>query len=913
VIRETVGNPTHRSGPELAARGPLDTIFHPSSVAVIGATDKPGSVGRTILTNLLNESFGGAVHAVNSRRDHVLGVRAYPTVSAVPEPVDLAVIVTPAPTVPGLIEECGKAGVKSAIVISAGFKETGADGRALEARILEAAGQSGMRIIGPNCLGVMNPITGFNATFANSCALPGSVGFISQSGALCTAILDWSMNSRVGFSAFVSIGSMLDVDWGDLIYWLGDDPNTKSIVLYMESIGDPKAFLSAAREIALIKPIIVLKAGKTDLSARAAASHTGALAGSTDVLDAAFRRTGVLQVGDIESLFYMAEILGKQPRPLGPRLTILTNAGGPGVLASDSLLLGGGQLATLSESTLNALNEILPPHWSHNNPIDVLGDAAPDRYAASVELASKDPDSDGLLVVLTPQAMTDPTRTAEAVANLPSLKDKPILASWMGGPSVAPGRSILNESGIATFDYPDTAARVFNYMWRYAYDLQELYETPTLPADSELHTPNRAAVNKILNEARDAGQTLLPEIDSHELLAAYGIPVVPATLADSETAAAQIADKIGYPVVIKLHSKTITHKTDVGGVRLNLSNREQVIAAYRAMESSVREKSGDGHFLGVSVQPMVSVRGLELIIGSSIDPQLGPVLLFGAGGQLVEVFRDRALGLPPLNSTLARRLMEQTKIFTALQGVRGQRSVDLAELEQLLVRFSQLVCEQPRIREIDINPLLASPDRLVALDARVVLHDWGIPDKELPSAAIRIYPHEYYYEETLDDGTPVTIRPIRPEDEPLMVQFHKTLSDDTVHSRYFSTISLRQRTRHERLTRMCFIDYDRAMALVAIGRDGSSEEPRILGVVRYSKSHMVNEGEFAIVVSDSVQGKGLGTKLMERLLDTARAEKLDRLHGLILAENHVMRGICGKLGFVDRREGGGCVRMEKSL
>ncbi|HRI87773.1 MAG TPA: CoA-binding protein, partial [Candidatus Hydrogenedentes bacterium] len=560
-MRETVGNPTHRSGPELAARGPLDTIFHPSSVAVIGATDKPGSVGRTILTNLLNESFGGAVHAVNSRRDHVLGVRAYPTVSAVPEPVDLAVIVTPAPTVPGLIEECGKAGVKSAIVISAGFKETGADGRALEARILEAAGQSGMRIIGPNCLGVMNPITGFNATFANSCALPGSVGFISQSGALCTAILDWSMNSRVGFSAFVSIGSMLDVDWGDLIYWLGDDPNTKSIVLYMESIGDPKAFLSAAREIALIKPIIVLKAGKTDLSARAAASHTGALAGSTDVLDAAFRRTGVLQVGDIESLFYMAEILGKQPRPLGPRLTILTNAGGPGVLASDSLLLGGGQLATLSESTLNALNEILPPHWSHNNPIDVLGDAAPDRYAASVELASKDPDSDGLLVVLTPQAMTDPTRTAEAVANLPSLKDKPILASWMGGPSVAPGRSILNESGIATFDYPDTAARVFNYMWRYAYDLQELYETPTLPADSELHTPNRAAVNKILNEARDAGQTLLPEIDSHELLAAYGIPVVPATLADSETAAAQIADKIGYPVVIKLHSKTITHKT----------------------------------------------------------------------------------------------------------------------------------------------------------------------------------------------------------------------------------------------------------------------------------------------------------------------------------------------------------------
>jgi acetyltransferase len=887
---------------------PLDIIFSPKTVAVIGATERVGSVGRTILWNLVSNPFGGTVFPVNPKRHSVLGIKAYSSIAHVPEPVDLAVIATPAASVPTIIQECVEAGVKGAIILSAGFRESGAAGVTLEQQILEEARRGKMRIVGPNCLGIMLPRTGLNATFASAMARSGNVAFISQSGALCTSILDWSFRENVGFSAFISIGSMLDVGWGDLISYLGDDPHTQSIVIYMESVGDARSFLSAAREVALTKPIIVIKAGRTEAAAKASASHTGALTGSDEVLDTAFRRCGVLRVTKISELFNMAEVLAKQSRPKGPRLTLITNAGGPGVLATDYLIATGGQLAELSKETITALDRVLPPYWSHSNPIDILGDAGPERYTQALAIAAQDPNTDGLLLILTPQAMTDPTQTAEQLkaqvekTAQAMLHPKPILASWMGGAEVMAGESILNRAGIPTYPYPDSAARVFSYMWQYSYNLHGIYETPML-ADWD-GKPDRDRAEQIVTQAHQAGRILLTEVEAKQVLAAYGIPTVQTQTATSEEEAIQHAEAIGYPVVLKLLSETITHKTDVGGVQLHLADAQAVRRAYQNIESSVREKVGAQHFQGVTVQPMVPIDrdGYELILGSAVDPQFGPVLLFGLGGQLVEVFRDRALALPPLNTTLARRMMEQTRIYTALQGVRGREPVDLAALEQILVRFSQLVAEQRWIKEIDINPLLASPMQqgrsgLIALDARIVLHEPTLSESNLPKLSIRPYPTQYVAAWAMKDGTEVTIRPIRPEDEPLLVQFHKTLSEESVYFRYFHLIKLSQRVAHERLTRICFIDYDREMALVAERKDPQTEKPEILAVGRLSKIHGTHEAEFALLVSDQYQGLGLGTELLQRLLYVGRNEQIQRINAAILFDNHAMQHICEKLGF----------------
>jgi acetyltransferase len=880
---------------------PLDVFFEPESVALIGATENPGSVGRTVLWNLISTPFGGTVYPVNPKRPSVLGIKAYPNIAAVPEEVDLAVITTPAATVPGIIRQCVDAGVRAAIVISAGFKELGKEGQELENQLLAEARRGSLRVIGPNCLGVMSPLTGLNATFARAMALPGNVGFISQSGALCTAVLDWSLREQVGFSAFMSIGSMSDVGWGDLIDYLGNDPRTRSILIYMESIGDARSFLSAAREVALSKPIIVIKPGRTEAAARAAASHTGSLTGSDEVLEAAFRRSGVLRVNNIADLFYMAEVLAKQPRPAGPRLSIVANAGGPAVLATDALVTSGCEVAEITPETLEALNGILPSAWSHNNPIDILGDAAPDRYAKALEIAAKDPNADGMLVILTPQAMTDPTKTAEQLRPYAKIEGKPVIASWMGGTEVAAGEEILNRAGIPTFPYPDTAARAFNYMWRYSYNLRGLYETPIAPTSEEAEA-DRARADSIIQAARKSGRTILTEYESKQLLATYGIPTVETRIAASEEAAVAAAAEIGYPIVLKLYSETITHKTDVGGVQLNLRDEAAVRKAYKAIESSVSEKVGRQHFQGVTVQPMIKLDGYEIIIGSSVDPQFGPVLLFGMGGQLVEVFKDRALALPPLTTTLARRMIEQTKIYTALKGVRGRKPVDLAALEQLLVRFSQLVVEQPWIKEIDINPLLASDERLIALDARVVAYGTDVKKEKLPRLAIRPYPTKYVAPWKMKDGTEVCIRPIRPEDEPLLAKFHETLSDRSVYQRYLHMMKLSQRVAHERLTRICFIDYDREMALVAEHKDPKTGEAQVIAVGRLKKAHGTNEAELAVIISDEYQGHGLGSELIRRLLDVARDEKLGRITGDVLPDNFAMQHVCEKLGFQLKRD-----------
>ncbi|MFH0903140.1 MAG: bifunctional acetate--CoA ligase family protein/GNAT family N-acetyltransferase [Pseudomonadota bacterium] len=907
-------------------RKPLDAFFRPRNVALVGATDAPRSVGRTILWNLVSNPFGGTVFPVNSRRASVLGIKAYPSIKDLPERAELAVIATPAAAVPAVVRECADAEVAAAIIISAGFRESGEPGARLEQEVRAAAQRGGVRIVGPNCLGIMNPGVGLNATFAGAMARPGNVAFISQSGALLTAILDWSLREQVGFSAFVSTGSMLDVGWGDLIDYFGDDPSTRSIVVYMESIGDARSFMSAAREVSLSKPIIAIKPGRTEAAARAAASHTGSLVGSDEVIDVAFRRAGVLRVRTIDDVFNMAEVLAKQPRPPGPRLTIVTNAGGPGVLATDELIAGGGELARLAESMKNELDSFLPRAWSHGNPIDILGDAGPDRYQRVLEIAAQRPESDGLLVILTPQDMTDPTMTAEALSRCALPDDRPVLASWMGGVQVSAGEDILNRAGIPTFPYPDHAARAFCYMWRYAEDLRALYETP---AEEEARLPgNPAPAEQVVRDARSEGRTLLDEHESKSVLAAWGIPVAETRTAVSLDEAVSQATAIGFPVAMKLWSRTIAHKTEVGGVKLRLAGPDAVAEAFRQIQESVARLAGEPqpeaplpspppessspqqqpspssgqrqHMLGVTVQPMVApADAVELIVGSSIDEQFGPVLLFGAGGVLVEVLGDRALALPPLSTTLARRMMEQTKIYGALRGTRGRRPIDVAALEQLLVRFGWLVIANKWIKEIDINPLVAAPDTLVALDARIVLHGKGVGDDSLPAPAIRPYPSQYTFSHTLDDGTTVSIRPIRPQDEPLVVAFHHTLGERSIRLRYVHPMNLGQRIAHQRLVRICFTDYDRELALVVerSSAEAGGQEREIVAMGRLSKLPFRNEATFAILVGDRWQSRGIGTELLQRLVQIAKAEGLRLLHASILRENVQMLALCQMLGF----------------
>lgn len=876
---------------------PLDALFKPGSVALIGATEREGSVGHALLSNLLIPAFQGKIYPINPHHSTVLGLAAYPSIGDIPEAVDLAVIATPAATVPAMVGDCVSAGVKSAIVISAGFREHGVEGQELEAQIAEELKRGQMRLLGPNCLGVMNARFGLNATFAQTIARPGNVAFLSQSGALQTAILDWSLREQVGFSAFVSTGSMLDIGWGDLIDYFGDDPHTQSILIYMESVGDARAFLSAAREVTLTKPIIVLKAGKSPGGSKAAASHTGALTGSDDVLQAAFRRVGVVRVSSIADLFYMAEVLSKQPRPRGPRLTMLTNAGGPAVLATDALIAVGGELTALSAKSVDALDRFLPAHWSHGNPIDILGDAGPERYQRATEIALRDPNSDGLLVILAPQGVTNPAEVAERLKPHAHAHGKPLFASWMGGESVAAGEAILNAAGIPTFAFPDTATRIFTLMWRYSYNLRGIYETPVLADGPQEESQARGKIRDIIERARSRGRTLLTEYESKQILTLCGIPAVENRIAGDEEEAVTAATAIGFPVVVKLHSETISHKSDVGGVKLNLPDPDAVRRAYRAIESSVTERAGRESFQGVTVQSMWKTGGYELIVGSATDAQFGPVIAFGSGGELVEVYRDRALALPPLNTTLAHRLLEQTLIFKALSGVRGRKPVNIAALEALLVRFSRLIVENPAIKEADINPLVASADQIIALDARFVLHDKSVGARELPKPAIRPYPAQYDVPWTMKDGTAVTLRPIRPEDEPLMVKFHAALSERSVFLRYFQWSKLSQRVAHDRLRRICFIDYDREMALVADHTSPETGEHEILAVGRLSKLHGRSTAEMALLVRDQYQRLGLGIELLRRLIQVARDEHLDSMQAYLLRENAEMRGLVEKLGF----------------
>lgn len=862
---------------------PLDPFFAPKSIAIIGATTTRPSVGYTLMNNLISGGFKGKIYPVNPKYSTLFDLPCYPSIEEIKEPIDLVIIITPAKTVPGIIEAAGKKQVKGAVIISAGFKELGVEGTKLENLVLEKARASGIRIIGPNCLGVMNPHTHFNGTFAASMAQKGSIAFISQSGAMCTAVLDWSLKENIGFSAFVSIGSMADINWGHLIDYLGSDPHTKSILIYMETIGNARDFLSAAKEVALSKPIIVIKPGRTEAAAKAAASHTGSLSGSDEVFDAAMQRVGVLRVDEIGELFNMAEVLAKQPTPKGPNLAIITNAGGPAVLATDATARYGAEMATLSQDTVEKLSAFLPNAWSHGNPVDLLGDADPTRYEKAFEIVAKDPNVDGILVILSPQDMTDSVGTAKSLIPYAKWSDKPLLASWMGGAEIAEGEKILSDAGIPSFPYADSASRTFASMWKQQYAIEALYETPEIREGSNVRSDRIPAVETIIEKALSEGRELLTEEESKRVLLAYGIPTVTTVVAKTKEAAVKEADKIGYPVVLKLHSETITHKSDVGGVILNLKEKAAVQSAFETIRGNV--PSAD--FQGVTVQKMINLKkGYEIIIGSSIDPQFGPVLLFGTGGELVEVYKDRALGLPPLNATLAKRLMSGTKIYEALKGVRGRKPVDMGALEEVLISFSELIVNHPKITELDINPLVISDTDMIALDARVVLSK-----KKQPRPAIRPYPSNYISHHGAKTGDPILIRPIRPDDEPILIDFHRKLSKETVKARFFEEMTLEERIGHERLIRVCHSDYDRDLLLLAI------KEGNAVGALRLVKAPVPTEASIKLVIIDEMQGQGLGSLLLEQAIEIAKKEGYRLLKVQLFANNERMKTLLKKRGF----------------
>lgn len=912
---DPLGNPPPQSPSALPAsppgRGRIDALFAPRTVAVVGAADQPGSIGRAVMWNLIRSPFGGTVFPIHPTKASVLGVKAYVDLASAPERVDLAMLAVSPAEVPGAVERCARAGVRGAIILSPGFHEAGAAGAELERRTLEAARAGPVRLLGPNSLGLMSPHTGLNASTCRDAARSGSVAFISQSGAFANATLDWALREHVGFSAFVTVGSMLDVGLGDLIDHLGDDPRTKSILIYMEGVGDGPAFLSAAREVALSKPIIVLRAGRSGPGAQASALHLGEIA-SDAALEAVFRRTGLLRVNRVSDLFFMAEVLNKQPRPRGNRLSILTNAAGPGVLAVDALIEHGGRLAEFPPATLAALEPVLPASAPRSNPLQFRGDADPERFALAAAALTANPQSDGLLVILSPQIATDPTRTAERLKALARTGGKPILASFMGGEAVAAGQAILNDAGIPTFDYPDTAARVFASMWRYSDNLASLYETPRL-TDEAGPEAGRSAAGAMIDAARAQGRTSLDEVESARVLAAYGVPVIETRFAADVEQAAAHAREIGYPVALKLSAPAVRHKAAAGGVRLDVRTepalREawaQVMAAYAAAGQREAGRAGDAApaRVGVTVQPMIDpgAESFELTLGSDVDPQFGPMLRFGAGGRLADVYLDHALALPPLNTTLARRTMEQTRIFTALSGGTPRRGVDLPALERLLVRFSRLIVEQPGIRAVEINPLLAGPERLVALDATIFLHDPATPREKLPRPAIRSYPEQYVWPWTTHTGQRAVIRPIRPEDEPAMVRFHQSLSERSVYLRFFNMLQLSERVAHERLRRRCFIDYDREMALVVERVEPDDGASPLMGVGRLSRVYGTNDAEFSMLVSDQHQRQGVGTELLRRLLEVARAEGMARVIAEILPDNLDMQRVSERLGFKLKRD-----------
>lgn len=870
----------------------LASLFNPNGIAVFGASESETSVGSKVHANLLAGKYKGAVVAVNPKYETVRGQPCYDRIADVPDSIDLAVIATPADTIPAIMQELGAANVGAAIVLSAGFREAGDDGRALEAKLKTAARKAGVRFLGPNCVGLVRPWVGMNATFLNSDAPKGRLALVSQSGALCAAIVDWAEPHHLGFSAIASLGNSADTDFGDVLQFLATDAKTDAILLYIEGINEAPSFLSALRSAAQSKPVIVLKSGRHQQSSQAANTHTGALIGSDAVFDAALSRSGAVRTTTFGQLFAAAEILSAHKRAPGKRLGILTNGGGAGVLAADRAGDIDVDVPALSEKTVATLDKLLPPYWSRGNPVDILGDASAETYSAALRACLEDPGLDGVLVMLTPQAMTDATAAAQAVIDaVPKQGRKPVLACWMGEVSVEEGRKLLSQNGIPDFTTPERAVEAFSYLAQHHRHQRLALEVPAPLTDTR--SPDLEGARMIIDTVIRDGRDLLNDIESKAILRAFHIPTTMTIAAKTATDALVAAETVGFPVAMKILSPQISHKSDVDGVRLDLTNPTEVISAFREITERAQVMRPDAVIAGVTVENMAHVDDArELVIGVSRDPVFGPVIMFGAGGTMVEILGDHEFALPPLNAVLANRLIDRTNVSRLLGAFRSQAPVDREAVVKTLLRVSDMVCELPEIHEMDLNPFFAGPKAAMAVDARISVRLPPSKDGPYDHMAIHPYPRHLVQNIHLTDGRPLTIRPIRPEDAEAERAFVRGLSAQAKRFRFMGTIS---ELSAEMLARFTQIDYRTEMALVAVLGDPARQEQ--IGVARYTINPDRMSCEFAIVVSDKVQHQGIGTRLMKALMDAARDQGLSRIEGMILKENKQMLHLMQELDF----------------
>ena len=871
----------------------MEQFFNPKSIAVIGANDRQGSFGSTLVDNLILGGFARAIIPVNPNHALVHGLKAYGSITEIETPPDLAIIATPIATAPEIVRQCVRAGTKGVIIIATGGRELGEEGSLIEERILAAAEGSGLRIIGPNCLGIIRPGKQLNASFATGMPAKGNLAVVAQSGSICTAILDRADQENTGFSHFVSIGSMLDVDFGDMIDYLGNDGSVKSILIYMENLTNTRKFMSAARSVSRIKPILVLKAGKSSAGARAATTHTGALAGEDAVYDAAFKRAGIVRVPSLARLFDCAELMAKQPRPSGSRLAIITNGGGPGIMAADTLAEYGLEPAQIPEETIYQLNQILPPHWSQANPIDILGDATIERFTQTLEICLASKEFDGVLVIMVPQALTRPEDVATALAKLVKRKRFPVFTSWMGGKQMAKALTILNQANIPTYETPERAVRAFLYMVEYGKNLELLSQVPP-KLSTDLYF-DRDFVFRTIHESFEQEISVLSETQSKKILAAYGIPVNETVLATSIEEVLALAAEMEMPLAMKLVSPDISHKSEVKGVQLDLRNEADLRQAFTRIMNGARAYNPEARITGVSLQPFIAHPDFELLIGSKTDPNFGPVILFGAGGIFAEVLHDRALGLPPLNRLLARRMMEETRILPLLKGYRNHPPADLEKLEEVLIRLSQLVIDFPEIVELDMNPVVIKEGQPCAVDARIRLARFeGAANFHL---VISPYPQHLERHDLTDMQMPLFIRPIKPEDAPLFVELFNTLTPTSIYYRFFSVVKT---LSPEILARFTQIDYDREISFV--GLDDREGEERMLGVANIVGDPDGKKGEFSVLIGDFWQGKGIGAKLLLQCLEIAQERGMEIVWGTVLAENRHMIALGKKLGFAVKQD-----------
>jgi len=844
----------------------LDTIFKPKRIALIGINRNPKSVGGAVLSNIINSGFRGVVYPINTDSEAVLGIQCYQDLDSLPKKPKMAIICSPAVQVPEIVRQCGEYGINGIVILSAGFREAGNEGKLIEQQALQTIKQyKQMRVMGPNCLGIISPYFNLNASFASTMPKKGHIAFISQSGALCTSVLDWASEENIGFSYFVSIGNSMDIDFGDLIDYFGEDDKTDSIILYVESIKRVRKFMTASRAFARNKPIIAYKAGRFPESALAAASHTGAMTTEDDIYEAAFQRAGIMRVNDISEIFDCAELIGRHKTPRDSRLAIITNAGGPGVMATDALIARNGVLAQLSESTLDSLSENLPSCWSKGNPVDVLGDAKTNRIKKATQIVLDDSGVDAVLVILTPQSMTNPTGVAKAISSLAQNTRKPILATWLGGQSMREGIRILTQEGIPTFKTPEEAVRAFMVLVSYARNQEKLCETPR---DTSVIFPiKRQEIRRRFFEMIPPNDSILTEDISKQLLHMYGIPVSESIPTRSVREAIITAEKIGFPVVMKVKTRDITHKSDVGGVILNVTGEQAVRIAYHQIIESVKAKAPDAYLDGVTVQKMYqSQAGVELILGLRQDPVFGSVLLVGAGGTNAELFNDRVIEFPPLNERLAYRMLESLRVWSLLQGYRGKPKLNIDKLIEAIMRLSYLITDFPDIVELDINPLLVTPENVSALDARVMINRNLQKDSEKPYShlALRPYPEELVKRIKLSDGTSVTLRPIKPEDEPMWFDMLGNCSPESIYMRFRYAFHW---ATHDVASRFCFIDYDRELAIVA--ELNESNYRQLVGVGRLIADPDLTTAEYAILICDEWQNKGLGGILTDYCTEIA--------------------------------------------